>query len=355
MTESGFARTLAAWQRTCGRTALPWQRYSTPYERLVSEVMLQQTQVETVIPYYERFLERFPTAEALARAPDDALMALWAGLGYYARARNLRRAAAMVVDELGGIFPATAEGLERLPGVGPSTAAAVAAFTSGEAERPMVDGNVKRVIARVAAIPGRIGEKAFERAVEARARELLPGREDVAAYTQGLMDLGSLVCRKRAPACGACPVRAFCKAARCGDPEAWPAPKKPLVKRERRLLAAFPVTESGLWLRPGEDTIWRGLWGPVILEVPVGEARFLNEPEPFGFSADWEAIPIGSLRRELTHQRLFIDACALVRAAGAPGDARLRAFGRDPQGWPGMAAPIRTLAERAMRAAGYAV
>ena len=162
MTETTFSRTLVEWQRSCGRRTLPWQAFDTPYERLVSEVMLQQTQVATVIPYYERFLKRFPTAESLAEAPEEELMRLWAGLGYYARARNLQRAAAHVVSNLAGKFPTRVQDLLTLPGVGPSTAAAVAAFTSHEAKYPMVDGNVKRVFARLRMIPGRIGQKTFE-------------------------------------------------------------------------------------------------------------------------------------------------------------------------------------------------
>lgn len=162
MTAFTFAETLACWQRRAGRTDLPWQQYHTPYERWLSEVMLQQTQVETVIPYFERFLAAFPSVEALAAASEAQVMKLWAGLGYYSRGRNLHRAAQMVVKEMQGRFPTTADELIKLPGIGPSTAAAVAAFTSGEAKEPMIDGNVKRVLARIDGIPGRVGEKAFE-------------------------------------------------------------------------------------------------------------------------------------------------------------------------------------------------
>ena len=174
MTALTFAETLACWQRRAGRTDLPWQQYHTPYERWLSEVMLQQTQVETVIPYFERFLAAFPSVEALAAASEAQVMKLWAGLGYYSRGRNLHRAAQMVVKEMQGRFPTTADELIKLPGIGPSTAAAVAAFTSGEAKEPMIDGNVKRVLARIDGIPGRVGEKAFERALDAAARRKLP-------------------------------------------------------------------------------------------------------------------------------------------------------------------------------------
>ena len=183
MTAFTFAETLACWQRRAGRTDLPWQQYHTPYERWLSEVMLQQTQVETVIPYFERFLAAFPSVEALAAASEAQVMKLWAGLGYYSRGRNLHRAAQMVVKEMQGRFPTTADELIKLPGIGPSTAAAVAAFTSGEAKEPMIDGNVKRVLARIDGIPGRVGEKAFETTLAAAARRKLPGSECIAAYT----------------------------------------------------------------------------------------------------------------------------------------------------------------------------
>ena len=355
MIPSDFSAALVRWQQRSGRHDLPWQQYTTPYERLVSEVMLQQTQVETVIPYYRRFIERFPTVEALSAAPDDELMRLWAGLGYYARARNLRRAAQKVVGDFGGVFPVTAEGLETLPGVGPSTAAAVAAFTVSEAVRPMVDGNVKRVLARVLAVPGRVGERPFEKAVHAGAVAFLPGPEDIAAYTQGLMDLGSLVCRRRSPACGACPVRSFCRAAALGRPEDCSYPKKPPVKRERHLIAGFVVTRRGLWLRPGTDSIWRGLWCPEISEIPVGTTATLPSPPSLGLSGDWDTVFLGELQRELTHQRLRIEAWACLRSEGRPADPAFRSFGADPEAWPGMPAPIRLLALRAVRAAGHSV
>lgn len=231
MTAFTFAETLACWQRRAGRTDLPWQQYHTPYERWLSEVMLQQTQVETVIPYFERFLAAFPSVEALAAASEAQVMKLWAGLGYYSRGRNLHRAAQMVVKEMQGRFPTTADELIKLPGIGPSTAAAVAAFTSGEAKEPMIDGNVKRVLARIDGIPGRVGEKAFETTLAAAARRKLPGSECIAAYTQGLMDLGSLVCRRKSPNCAACPVRNFAKHSRWGAPKTIRGRKQQLLKK----------------------------------------------------------------------------------------------------------------------------
>ena len=176
MTAFTFAETLACWQRRAGRTDLPWQQYHTPYERWLSEVMLQQTQVETVIPYFERFLAAFSLSGGAGGSFGSAGNEAVGGVGYYSRGRNLHRAAQMVVKEMQGRFPTTADELIKLPGIGPSTAAAVAAFTSGEAKEPMIDGNVKRVLARIDGIPGRVGEKAFETTLAAAARRKLLDR-----------------------------------------------------------------------------------------------------------------------------------------------------------------------------------
>ena len=241
----GFGAALADWQRSHGRHAFSWQRYDTPYERWLSEVMLQQTRTTTVEGYFQKFLRAFPTVEDLARATDDEVQALWAGLGYYSRARNLHKAAKRVA-ELGGVFPKTAAGLAELPGVGPSTAGAIAAFCYGE-RAVMCDGNAKRVLARVMAIPGAVGERAFETKVWSAAESLLPASEDMAAYTQGLMDVGAEICRKKAPRCAECPVRSFCRALREGRVEDYPAPR---AKRERPVRCATLFFLYGLHALP---------------------------------------------------------------------------------------------------------
>ena len=309
-----FAQAVASWQLAAGRLDLPWQKFSSPYERLVSEVMLQQTQVDTVIPYFQRFLEKFPTVEALAEAAEDDVFALWAGLGYYTRAANLRKAARYVVEELHGCFPTDAEGLLALPGVGPSTAAAVAAFTSGEAKHPMIDGNVKRVLSRVFLIDGRIGEKSFEKAVAERAYRELPESEIISPYTQGLMDLGSGVCKRTKPLCDACPVAQMCRARRTSDPSQYPGKRLPPKRTEMRVALAFVVDQRGVWLQKINRSIWKGLWTPpcgMWSASEVSEAKievFLSELRGEVGSAHIESErSLSVFSHDLTHRRLYVE------------------------------------------------
>src|SRR5947209_6589617 len=208
MPSESFAGRVIAWQREHGRHDLPWQRTRDAYRIWLSEIMLQQTQVATVLPYYERFLERFPTVAKLAAALEDEVMRLWSGLGYYARARNLHAAAQQVVARHGGIFPTDFEALAALPGVGRSTAAAIAAFSSGE-RRAILDGNVRRVLARHAAIEGDPTSAGVVAALWREAEARLP-EQGIEAYTQGMMDLGAGLCGSRDPACLLCPVAEDC-------------------------------------------------------------------------------------------------------------------------------------------------
>src|SRR5690606_11842265 len=196
-----LAEKVVAWQTTSGRHHLPWQNTQDPYRVWLSEIMLQQTQVATVLGYYERFLERFPTVQDLAAAEQDEVMPYWAGLGYYARARNLHRCAREVMEKWGGRFPATAADLATLPGIGRSTACAIAAFCFGE-RSPIMDGNVKRVFTRYFGIYGPTQKKAVENTLWAKADEMVelaPADLDMAAYTQGLMDLVSQCCTRSKP------------------------------------------------------------------------------------------------------------------------------------------------------------
>jgi len=253
---SKFASALVRWQKRHGRRDLPWQGTRDPYRIWLSEVMLQQTQVSAVIPYYERFLRRFPTMAALAAASEDEVLQLWSGLGYYARGRNLHAAAKAIVSK--GFFPEKAEEIEALPGIGKSTAAAIAAFAFGE-RAAILDGNVKRVLARYFGIAGWPGEKAVQDALWKRANRLLP-KNDIETYTQALMDLGATVC-VRAPKCEVCPVNRGCVARKEGKTAKIPAPRprKALPQKAVTWLLLLDRGQILLEKRPAPG-IWGGLW-----------------------------------------------------------------------------------------------
>ena len=291
------------------RRDLPWRRTSDPYRIWLSEVMLQQTRVETVLPFYNRFLERFPTVEDLAQAEVEEVLALWSGLGYYRRARQLHAAAGQIVEA--GSFPSTVEGLRALPGIGAYTAAAVASIAFGVAA-PVMDGNVERVLSRV------LAQTEDPKAGEARGRLLAAaaGLLDAARpgdSNQALMELGATLCSPRRPKCLLCPLRSGCRAVREGDPESYPAPK---VKREaerHRLLVA--VVEEGsrvlLFRRPEDSTLLAGTW-----ELPwmTRERDGIPEPgEPPAVLAEryggrWTVGPrVGGVRHGITYRDLEID------------------------------------------------
>ncbi|MEI7429900.1 MAG: A/G-specific adenine glycosylase [Betaproteobacteria bacterium] len=267
-----FSEQLIAWQKSHGRHDLPWQKTQDAYCIWLSEIMLQQTQVSTVIPYYQRFIDRFPTVGALANAPLDSVLELWAGLGYYARARNLHRCAQVIVNDFGGQFPQSPEVIDSLPGIGRSTAAAISAFAFGT-RAAILDGNVKRVLARCFGIDGFPGASAIEREMWLLAESLLPSTE-IEAYTQGLMDLGSTVCTRRRPFCHACPMYEHCIARREGRQHLLPVarPKKVLPEREADYLLLTDGQQVLLERRPPA-----GIWGGLLTlpEGGVAEAREL--------------------------------------------------------------------------------
>lgn len=256
---SEFAERVVAWHAAHGRHDLPWQRTRDPYRVWLSEVMLQQTQVATVVDYYARFLHRFPDVASLAAAPLADVMRLWAGLGYYSRARNLHACARRVVTELGGEFPRAAQALAQLPGIGRSTAAAIAALCFGE-RAAILDGNVKRVLARHFGIEGSPGAAAVERQLWQLAGELLPQRRAMPAYTQGLMDLGATVCTRARPRCEGCPVASTCAALRTGRVAELPAPRprKPVPTRRVQMLVAVHGDAVLVEQRPPAG-VWGGL------------------------------------------------------------------------------------------------
>ncbi|KNZ33659.1 MAG: adenine glycosylase [Methylibium sp. NZG] len=284
---------MVAWQRQHGRHGLPWQHTRDPYRVWLSEVMLQQTQVATVLGYYQRFLQNFPDVAALAAAPLDDVLALWSGLGYYSRARNLHRCAQQVVVEHGGRFPADSAALATLPGIGRSTAAAIAAFCFGE-RVAILDGNVKRVLTRVLSFSGDLAEAAHERELWALATGLLP-HQGIEAYTQGLMDLGATLCSARAPQCNACPVRAHCVAAQAGEAERYPVKTRKLKRGQREHVWLWLQWKDRLWLQQRPDTgVWARLWS-----LPEFDSSAAFEQASAEWPGTCESLP--SFTHTLTH------------------------------------------------------
>jgi A/G-specific adenine glycosylase len=255
-----FARRIIAWHHHHGRKDLPWQRDPSPYRVWVSEIMLQQTQVAAVIPYFHSFMERFPDIASLAGAPLDAVLHLWTGLGYYARARNLHRAAQIIREEHAGELPDDIDALRRLPGIGRSTAGAILALALGR-RHPILDGNVKRVLSRYHALKGWPGAPRVEAELWDLALGHMP-QAQVAQYTQGMMDLGATLCTRTHPACGRCPVATDCAAYACGEQHLYPAPRprKVLPVRRSKVIILKNAEGSVLLERRPPTGVWGGLW-----------------------------------------------------------------------------------------------
>ncbi|MEJ2575352.1 MAG: A/G-specific adenine glycosylase [Gammaproteobacteria bacterium] len=275
-----FGARVLAWYDRHGRKDLPWQRDPTPYRVWVSEVMLQQTQVATVVPYYERFVARFPDVQALADASLDEVLHLWSGLGYYRRARNLHRAALLVRERFGGVCPACFEDLQSLPGVGRSTAGAVLSLAAGQ-RFAILDGNVKRVLARHFAVAGWPGKAAVITRLWALAEACTPVSR-VREYNQAMMDLGAAVCTRSSPACPRCPVAGTCRALAEGSTGAYPG-RKPRrdtpVRAVRMLLIRDPARRFLLEQRPPTG-VWGGLWS--FPELPLADDPLASCAERFG-------------------------------------------------------------------------
>ncbi len=342
-----IADDLVRWQRAQGRHGLPWQHTRDPYRVWLSEVMLQQTQVTTVLGYYERFLARWPDVAALAAAPLDEVLGLWSGLGYYSRARNLHRCAQAVVAEHGGRFPQRAAVLATLPGIGPSTAAAIASFCFDE-RVAILDGNVKRVLARVLAFDGDIGQSAATRTLWRIAEQLLPeAPADMPAWTQGVMDLGATVCTPRKPQCLVCPLTASCAARAAGRQADFPVKEKRLKRSRRESWALWLQAGSGdaaqVWLQQrAHSGIWSGLWSwPLFDDAPSREAALntlLAAPEA---SATAQALP--SFKHVLTHLDWTLHPLRLSLATpldASPALGAGRWFSRTELATLGLPAPI---------------
>ena len=341
-----FATRLLAWFDRHGRKDLPWQRRSRgrrlpdAYHVWVSEIMLQQTQVKTVIPYYQRFIGRFPDVVSLADAPSDAVLEHWSGLGYYARARNLHRAARIVRDEHGGVFPRDFETVKALPGIGPSTAGAILALAFDE-RHAILDGNVKRVLARHETIEGWPGKTGVANALWEIAERHTPDRR-AGDYTQAIMDLGAMVCTRTRPACALCPVAEDCNARELGTPERFPGKKPRREKPLKSTTMVLALAGERVYLeRRPESGIWGGLWSFPEVSGDVGDwcVNVLDRPAR-------EVESWAPLRHSFTHFDLDISP-VLVRVDGASrkvadGDgATWYPLDAEPPG--GIAAPVGKL------------
>ncbi len=319
---TSFASRIIRWQQRHGRHTLPWQSIRDPYRIWLSEVMLQQTQVATVIPYFERFVARFPDLPALAAAHEDDVLALWSGLGYYSRARNLLAAARVIAESHEGIFPAAADVIAQLPGVGRSTAAAIAALAFGQ-RGAILDGNVKRVLARHGGIAGWPGDRNVEAALWQLAESHLP-RNAIEAYTQGMMDLGALACTRSRPACPVCPVNIDCVAFTQNRTAELPAPrpKKALPEKQVLMLLLLDRGELMLEKRPARG-IWGGLWSLPELAPDADPAAFCHAH--FGFTPlAQQALP--GFSHSFTHFKLHIQPIQLQlapRQTSRPGQTWL--------------------------------
>lgn len=338
-----FAQRLIAWHKMHGRKGLPWQNTTDPYRVWLSEIMLQQTQVATVIPYYQRFLERFPTLADLAAAPVDAVMPLWSGLGYYARARNLHKCAQTVVARHGGEFPRDANRIAELPGIGRSTANAIASFCFG-AQTPILDGNVKRVFARCFGIDGFPGSVPVEREMWALAERLMPTTE-TGLYTQAQMDLGATVCTRGKPLCSRCPLNDVCIAHRDNRIAELPAPRPKKTVPERESVFLVMQSEHGILLERRPPS---GIWGGLLClpELPPGTDAAQHAARHYGVAAtEWREEP--SLRHVFTHFRLTLRPLhARVTPAPAIMENGRRWLSADAYVDAALPTPIRTLLAR---------
>lgn len=341
-----FAQAIVAWQKTHGRHDLPWQNTRDPYKVWLSEIMLQQTQVATVKDYFARFLAAHPTVGSLALASLDDVLGLWSGLGYYSRARNMHRCAQRVVSLHGGEFPGNAEVLQTLPGIGPSTAAAIASLCFGE-RVAILDGNVKRVLTRVLGFDADLAKTAHERALWRIATDLLPdeAHDDLWTamphYTQGVMDLGATLCTTRKPNCLLCPVQTLCVASAQGQPESYPVKSRTLKRTSASLWLLWASRADGavyLEQRPTPG-VWAGLYCLPVFDsfealaaaVPQAEEKRLQDGAAF--------------KHVLTHKDLHLHPVSLARA----GDSHFKITGQwfDQKSWQklGLPAPVRKLLE----------
>ncbi|HIO97652.1 MAG TPA: adenine DNA glycosylase [Leucothrix sp.] len=339
-----FPIKILTWFDQHGRKDLPWQKDINPYRVWVSEIMLQQTQVKTVIPYFERFMQSFPTVKALAEADEDSVLKHWSGLGYYARARNLHKSAKQISNDFGGQFPDNIESIQTLAGIGRSTGAAILAIASGQSE-PILDGNVKRVLARVFAIEGWPGKSAVLKKLWLLAEQTTPKKRN-ADYTQAIMDLGATLCTRSKPQCEACPLQADCLAYQQGNQTDYPGkkPKKTLPERYATMLILQQADNAVFMHKRPPVGIWGSLW-------------CFPEYESDALANDWlmdnyaqsiqDAKRLDVLSHTFSHFRLHIQP--LIIAVETP--IKVGVMEKDESIWynittefnGGLAAPVQTL------------
>ncbi len=344
MSPDSLSTVLLDWYDQYGRKNLPWQHHPTPYRVWVSEIMLQQTQVATVIPYYERFMQAFPTVESLAAAAPDDVLHLWTGLGYYARARNLHKTARLIASEHNGLFPRSVDTLSLLPGIGRSTAGAIMALGSGQ-RAVILDGNVKRVLTRVHCIEGWPDQLQVQKQLWLLAEQHTPS-ERCADYTQAIMDLGATLCARSKPACGLCPLQSRCEAHRqqrtADFPGRKPAKKLP-VKTTYMLMYLDESRQSVLLEKRPPSGIWGGLWSfPETADLkefaPQLSAQFMLDNRTM---QQWDR-----LRHTFSHFHLDIIPVLVPLGAEAVGVMEAERFHwyalRQPSRV-GLAAPVKQL------------
>lgn len=339
-----FSDRLLNWWDLNGRKELPWQHPRSAYRVWVSEIMLQQTQVKTVIPYFSRFTDRFPDMESLAGASTDEVLALWSGLGYYARARNLLKTARICVDDHAGDLPGTPEALKNLPGIGESTANAIYSQACN-VPAVILDGNVKRVLCRYLAVEGWPGKPAIHRQLWSEAEKLLPKNRG-ADYSQAIMDLGATLCTRSNPGCSQCPVSSTCKAYVAGTVEQYPATRRRSEKARKSFHMLILTNGNGdvlLERRPAAG-IWGGLWS-----LPADDNGVPMEQRPGLDTSKLKALP--ALQHQLTHLHMTIkpligNSELVLTGVECSPDQRWFGIGEWPQ--LGLPKPVRQLLEMHM-------
>lgn len=347
MTPSQFQQAVLAWFDAHGRTDLPWQQQVSPYRVWLSEIMLQQTQVATVIPYFQRFTQRFPDIQSLADVALDDVLHLWTGLGYYARARNLHKTAQIIIHDFAGEFPNNIEQLSGLPGIGRSTAGAICALAFHQ-KAAILDGNVKRVLSRFAAVEGWPGQAATHKTLWHLAEKFTPDQR-IADYTQATMDLGATLCTRRSPQCPGCPLRGHCVAFREGNPEKYPGrrPAKALpVKRIRFLIIRNEMGDVLLRQNPP-----KGIWGSLWAFPDCGDDTAPEQAcEQLGLQPDSKKF-LATRRHTFSHFHLDYEPVLLdARSGGKVNEGAAQVwYNRNNPLSLGLPAPVKTLIEELQR------